>query len=123
MWSRLIRSSFSSHLSSFLAGVLASVAVNLFTGVVLLDKAIARPGAMVVSITLFLVSSGGAAVVAWYLDEMHWRWLDEGRPTDPVHVKRIVRTRLVQATIAAIITVAAISIGGFQCYVATLPVK
>jgi amino acid transporter len=105
-----------------LAGVLASIAVNLFTGAIFIEKPIIRPGEMAASIALFLLASAGAAVIAWYLDDMHGRWLLEGRPTDPQHLKDIVRKSRMPTTIVSIITLIAIVTGGLQLYLASLPV-
>jgi amino acid transporter len=105
-------------LFSFLAGVLASVAVNSFTQCILTDRLIVQPLAMATSIILFLLASASAAAVAWYSDDMHSQWLREGRPTEPTDVEDIVRKRRLPTTIALIITVITIIVGGYQLYLA-----
>lgn len=121
MWPRLATSSFAAYLFSFLAGVFASTAVNLFTGTVFVERATVRGNAVILSIVFFLVSSASTAIVAWYLDEMYSRWVREGRPTDKEHVESIVKPIRTRATIALIIALMSVVVGGLQLYLATLP--
>lgn len=123
MWSHAAKSDLPAHLSSFLAGVFAAVAVSLFTEALFIEKVVARPAAMAASISLFLLASAGAAVVAWCLDDMHGQWVREGRPVEPAHVEDIVKERSTRATIAIVGTVIASVVGGYLLYLASLLVN
>jgi hypothetical protein len=97
-----------------LAGVLASTGINLLTGIVLMNEFTAQLRAIVISVGFFLASSAGASLLAWYLDEMHRRWVDQGKPFDQEHIKRIVKEYSVRATTALSITLATAVLGVLQ---------
>jgi len=104
VWSRLIRSNFLPYLCSFLAGVLASTGINLLTGILLLNEPTSRFGAVAISVAFFLASSASASLLAWCLDEMHGRWVGQGKPFDQEHIERIVKEYRVRATAALSVT-------------------
>lgn len=121
MWVRLAKSSFPPHLFSFMAGVFASFAVNLFAQTLIIEKVLICPIPMAMSISLFLLASAGAVTVAWYLDDAHSQWVREGRPVDSAHIEDIVEPKRTAITIAVAATAIAILGGGYLLYLAILP--